>query len=275
MNNTHYERLLQLALTGDVAVAEPLLQAAQRRQDARGFILAEALGKPSHRRWLRLCRKLEEVSDEATLMSILDAAQPLLATRWPSPMRRAPQRWREALVRRGAAHAYWRVIRTLDCGGMSLGSIKAGYIANAEYLQEIETLDMRWCRLSTQAVEVLFTQASWPQLNALNLRSNRFGTAAVQALVSAPSLGRLASLNLWDNTIRDLGLTLLANAPYLASLTRLSLGACAIVDAGVEALTRAPLCRRLTLLDLRWNPIDERARQALVAALPATCVFRV
>jgi uncharacterized protein (TIGR02996 family) len=106
--------------------------------------------------------------------------------------------------------------------------------------------------------------ADWmSQVQNLDLRRNAFSDTAVETLAASAQLANVRRLDLGDNRIGDAGALALAQSPYLGRLVHLGLHYNQISDAGAIALASSPYLPRLFSLDVCYNPIQRRGLQAL------------
>lgn len=97
-------------------------------------------------------------------------------------------------------------------------------------LKKVKSLDLRYCKLSEKAGDMLAKSGAFPNLKKLEIRHNYLMDAGTVALAGAVGMTKLEKLGLGWNEVRDAGALALAQSDRFPRLKKLDLRGNFIAD---------------------------------------------
>lgn len=130
--------------------------------------------------------------------------------------------------------------KTLDLTAAYLKEYGAKDIANMDFLESLQTLELGTNMMGPKGIKYIAQSKYLVNLKSLNLFYNGIGNEGVKYLAVSDNLLSLSSLTLSDNNITDEGAKYLAKfLPLFTKLVRLDMRLNKIKDEGKAALQEA------------------------------------
>lgn len=135
-----------------------------------------------------------------------------------------------------AASPHLGGLRELKLSSTRFSPVAAGHLADAGWLANLHTLDVRY---------------------------GGIGDDGTEAFAESPRTANLTTFDLYSNDLTDRGLTALCRSPHLAKLTALQVSSNAFTAAGIGAIPTATFAAKLKSIDLSSCNLDADALTAL------------
>lgn len=216
--------------------------------------------------WAQLCRLLDTWEHHPELEPIaLPYIQGQLR-RWPDELRTAPAPWLERqLEQHSPAPIFpqWEVVRAIDCHGQMFGHMTWRRLGRDFIGGQIRTLRARSLPLTHRELGLVLEPKSILELKHLDLTYCTLTQEALEVLVTHPHLQNLRRLDAGECRLGHMGVQLICISPYLNNLESLKLQNDRLGMGVLDALLRAEFAPKLKTLDLSDNHLGPRGAAIL------------
>lgn len=227
-------------------------------RDFQAEALELARGDGGVRRWERLCRLLESLTDPQIDDIALELELGL--SDWDDTLRVAPLRWVQDAERTGEIRKFWDFVRVLempdwdapavlrmplmngivrlDMSGWESTCLQAlDALTSSDHVDSLEWLDLTGCSLGPEGLERLGHPKFSERLKGLWLGENELGVEGA-GLLCEHSFAALERLDLQFNEIGDAGMSALGGSRCLETVRRLDVSGNEITDLGLRMFVR-------------------------------------
>ena len=175
------------------------------------------------------------------------------------------KKWDDACTKVICESSNFRNLQRLSIGG---GTKSCVHLPDSEFRNKLRELSLGY--IGDKGVESLFrSEKPFEQLRTLRLSDCNLSTEAVRILTTQSHLlPNLKELAVDQNSIKDKGAELLAESPFLSQLDVVNLQNCGLKLPGVLALAESATRNKETRIELSGNKIPGEEKAELISRHP-------